>query len=76
VNKAAFMRSILDRITAGEFDLGKADFHRFVVKEIYPRLADGTLTVADFQHITQHFSTRNDPYNHGAESAVSPERMH
>jgi hypothetical protein len=70
------MRSFLERITAGEFDLGRADFHRFVVKEIYPRLSDATLTIADFQQITQHYSARNDPYNRGAESAGAPAQTH
>jgi hypothetical protein len=63
--KSGVLRDLLRRVSGGEFDLGKKDFHQFVVKEIYPLLGNGTLTVEDFERITQAFSKRADPYNKG-----------
>lgn len=57
------MRDLLRRVNSGDYDLGKKDFHQFVVKEIYPRLGDGTLTVDDLVVITQAYAKRADPYN-------------
>ncbi len=61
-NKSAVLRSLLRRVAAGEFDLGTKDFHQFVVKEIYPLLGNGTLSVDDFIQITQAYAARADPY--------------
>jgi hypothetical protein len=61
--KPAILRSLVNRINTGEFDLGKKDFHQFVVKEIYPLLASGTLTVDDLERLTRAYAVRNDPYN-------------
>src|SRR5260221_8934157 len=64
VNKQPILRAFFARILSGEFDLaGGKDFHQFVVKEIYPLLADGTLGVDDVEKITRAFSARADPYN-------------
>jgi len=63
-NKQPILRAFITRIGNGEFDLvGGKDFHQFVVREIYPLLADGTLTVEDVEKITRVFSARADPYN-------------
>ena len=63
-NKQAILRAFYARINAGEFDLaGGKDFHRFVVKEIYPLLADGTLKTEDLEKIAEVFSTRANPFN-------------
>ena len=64
--KSSVLRDLLRRVSSGEFDLGKKDYHQFVVKEIYPLLGNGTLTVDDLVQITQAFSARADPYNQEA----------
>jgi hypothetical protein len=64
-DKKTVLRGILGRIASGEFDPGHKDFHRFVVKEIYPLLGDATLTVEDLERITKAYSARADPYNAG-----------
>jgi hypothetical protein len=62
-NKQAILRAFYARINAGEFDLaGGKDFHRFVVKEIYPLLAAGTLQTEDLEKIAEVFSARANPY--------------
>lgn len=61
--KSNVIRDLLRRVSSGEFDLGQKDFHQFVVKEIYPLLGNGTLTVEDFVRITQAYAARADPYN-------------
>ncbi len=63
--KSGVLRDLLRRVSSGEFDLGKKDFHQFVVKEIYPLLGNGTLTVDDFIQLTQAYAARADPYNRG-----------
>jgi hypothetical protein len=64
-NPASPLRALLARVTSGEYDLGKKDFHQFVVQEIYPRLGDGSLSLADFEKITHAYAARSDPYNKG-----------
>jgi hypothetical protein len=59
----AVLRSLLQRVNSGEFDLGKKDYHQFVVKEVYPLLANGSLTVDDLERLTRAYAARNDPYN-------------
>jgi hypothetical protein len=61
--KQSILRGFAQRIASGEFDPGHKDFHQFVVKEIYPLLGDGTLTVDDLERITRAYATRADPYN-------------
>lgn len=61
-NKQTILRAVYARINAGEFDLaGGKDFHRFVVKEIYPLLAEGTLKTEDLEKIAEVFSARANP---------------
>ena len=55
------LRAFAGRITAGEFDPGAKDYHQFVVKEIYPLLNAGTLTVDDLTRLTEIYGARNDP---------------
>lgn len=62
-DKKPVLRGILGRVNSGEFDPGHKDFHQFVVKEIYPLLGAGTLTVEDLERITKAYSARADPYN-------------
>lgn len=62
-DKKPVLRGILGRVTSGEFDPGHKDFHQFVVREIYPLLGAGTLTVEDLERITKAYSARADPYN-------------
>ena len=60
-DKQALLRGFAARINAGEFDPGAKDYHQFVVKEIYPLLNDGTLTVDDLTRLTEIYGARNDP---------------
>ncbi len=62
-NKSGALRDLLRRVNSGEFDLGKKDFHQFVVQEVYPRLGDGSLSIEDFEHLTRAYAARSDPYN-------------
>ena len=63
--KNTILRALLARIRAGEFDPapGKADYHQFVVKEVYPLLGAGTLAVDDLERLTKAYAGRADPYN-------------
>src|SRR5258708_22460294 len=63
VNKQPVLRAFIGRINSGEFDPGHKDFHQFVVKEIYPLLANGTLGMEDLEKIAKVYSARADPYN-------------
>ena len=61
--KQTILRAFYSRIQGGEFDLaGGKDFHQFVVKEIYPLLGSGTLTVEDVEKIATVFSVRANPF--------------
>ena len=62
-SKLTILRGFAQRIAGGEFDPEQKDFHQFVVKEIYPLLANSTLTVDDLERITKAYSVRADPYN-------------
>ncbi len=62
-SKSGPLRGLLQRINSGEFDLGKKDFHQFVVKEIYPLLGNRTLSLEDFERLTKAYAARSDPYN-------------
>ena len=62
-NPQTVLRGLIGRIQAGEFDPGHTDFHRFVVKEIYPLLGAGTLKPEDLEKITKAYATRANPYN-------------
>ena len=61
VNKQPLLRAFVARINDGEFDPGRKDFHQFVVKEIYPLLADGTLTADDLAKLAQAYGVRANP---------------
>jgi hypothetical protein len=65
-NKQPILRGFVARIAEGEFDpdasgIGKKDFHQFVVKEIYPLLADGTLNADDLAKVAQAYGVRANP---------------
>ncbi len=62
-SKSGPLRGLLQRINSGEFDLGKKDFHQFVVKEVYPLLGAGMLSVEDFERLAKAYAVRSDPYN-------------
>lgn len=59
--KAALIESVESRIRTG--DLDNATFHSFVVDELYPLLADGTLDQATFVNLVQAWAVRNYPYD-------------
>lgn len=57
------MQGLLDRIAAGEFD-ADGSFHRFVAKEVYPLLSQGTLTLDDLIELTRQYAARKNPHIH------------
>lgn len=59
--KAALIQSIENRIASGELD--EPTFHSFVVGELYPLLADGTLDQTTFVHLVQTWALRHYPYD-------------
>jgi hypothetical protein len=65
VDAAEVMAGFINRIGQGEFDQPEDAFHRFVVKEIYPLLGNGTFTAKDLDVIAHVYSARADPYNRG-----------
>lgn len=59
--KAELLASLRERIETG--DLDESNFHSFVMSEVYPLLADGTLDLSSFEELVQMWAVRNNPYD-------------
>lgn len=59
--KQAIIRRFEARIENGEFE-GRP-FHNVVKDELYPLLADGSLTEAEFSRLVRAWAQKNYPYD-------------